>query len=292
LPPKKVEKLTMSTVESIIEAIDHLEPVSDVAGKVMALLDDPDCGMSDLADIIRHEPALTANVLKLANSAYFGLPGKMHDPNQAIVYLGMTQVVDLVLLASCSEIFRGAHGGYGLNTGELWRSAVSAAILATDLAEIKGLKQASIYFTGALLRDIGKVILDQHVKLAVEPIMNRVKTQAITFTEAERQVLGFDHSQVGAMVAKNWHFPIPLQCIIEYCHRPLEAEGCFLEAAIVHMADSLCRQMEIGLGIDDPSYPEDNRIARSVGLHASQIQGVIDGFSTKMDRINALFGID
>ena len=282
----------MSTVESIIEAIDHLKPVSDVAGKVMALLDAPDCGMSDLADIIRHEPALTANVLKLANSAYFGLPGKMNDANQAIIYLGMTQVVDLVLLVSCSESFGGAHGGYGLNTGELWRSAVSAAVLANDLAEIKGLKPTSICFTGALLRDIGKVVLDQHVKSAIEPIMKRVKTQAITFTEAERQVLGFDHSQVGAMVAQNWHFPISLQCIIEYCHRPLEANGCFLEASIVHIADSICRKMRIGLGVDDPSYPEDDRIARSVGLHTSQIQGAIDGFSGKMDRINALFAID
>jgi len=282
----------MSTVESISEAIDHLKPVSDVAGKVMAILDDPDSGMADLSDIIRHEPALTANILKLANSAYFGLPGKMSDAKQAIVYLGMTQVVDLVLLVSCSESFSGSHDGYGLNTGELWKSAVSGAILANDLAEIKGLKQTSLLFTGALLRDIGKVVLDQHVKSAIEPIMNRIETQTITFTEAERQVLGVDHSQVGAMVAKNWHFPIPLQCIIRYCHRPLEAKGCFLEASIVHMADSICRTLEIGLGVDDPSYPEDDRIARSVGLHIKQIQGVIDGFGNKMDRVNALFGID
>jgi len=282
----------MSTVESIIEAIDHLKPVSDVAGKVMALLDDPDCGMSDLSDIIRHEPALTANVLKLANSSYFGLPGKINDAKQAVVYLGMTQVVDLVLLVSCSESFNGSHGGYGLNPGELWKSAVSAAILANDLAEIKGLKQSGLLFTGALLRDIGKVILDQHVKTEIEPIMNRVKTQAMTFMEAERQVLGFDHSQVGAMVAKTWHFPIPLQCIIRYYHTPLEAKGCFLEASIVHMADVMCRQMEIGLGVDDPSYSEDVRIARSVGLQLSQIQGVIDGFGRKMDRVNTLFAID
>ena len=255
----------------------------------MALLDDPDCGMSDLAGIIRHEPALTTNVLKLANSAYFGLPGKIGDANQAVVYLGMTQVVDLVLLVSCAESFNGSHGGYGLNTGELWKSAVSAAIVANDLAEVKGLKQTSLIFTGALLRDIGKVVLDRHVKSAIEPIMNRVKTQSITFAEAERQVLGLDHSQVGAMVAKNWHFPTPLQCIIRYCHTPLEAKGCFLEASIVHMADSLCRKMEIGLGIDDPSYPEDDRVARSVGLQLSEIQGVIDGFGRKMDRVNALF---
>ncbi|MEE4111954.1 MAG: HDOD domain-containing protein [Desulfobacteraceae bacterium] len=279
----------MSTVESIIEAIDHLKPVSDVAGKVMALLDDPDCGMSDLSDIIRHEPALTSNLLKLANSSYFGLPGKIHDAKQAVVYLGMTQVVDLVLLVCCAERFNGSHGGYGLNKGELWKSAVSAAILAKDLADIKGCKQTSLFFTGALLRDIGKVVLDQHVKSAIEPILNRVTRQSMTFREAERQVLGFDHCQVGAMVAKNWHFPTALQCIIRYSHTPLEATGCFLEAAIVYMADAICRKMEIGLGADDPSYPEDDRVSRSVGLQPSQIQGVIDGFGRKMDRVNALF---
>ncbi len=279
----------MSTVESIIEAIDHLKPVSDVAGKVMALLDDPDCGMSDLSDIIRHEPALTSNLLKLANSSYFGLPGKIHDAKQAVVYLGMTQVVDLVLLVCCAERFNGSHGGYGLNKGELWKSAVSAAILAKDLADIKGCKQTSLFFTGALLRDIGKVVLDQHVKSAIEPILNRVTRQSMTFREAERQVLGFDHCQVGALVAKNWHFPTALQCIIRYSHTPLEATGCFLEAAIVYMADAICRKMEIGLGADDPSYPEDDRVSRSVGLQPSQIQGVIDGFGRKMDRVNALF---
>jgi HD-like signal output (HDOD) protein len=282
----------MSTVESIIEAIDHLKPVSDVAGKVMALLDDPDCGMSDLSDIIRHEPALTANVLKLANSSYFGLPGKINDAKQAVVYLGMTQVVDLVLLVSCSESFSGSHGGYGLNTGELWKSAVSAAILANDLAEIKGLKQTGLFCTGALLRDIGKVVLDQHVKSAIEPILNRVNSQSMTFRAAERQVLGFDHCQVGAMVAENWHFPTPLQCIIRYSHTPLEAKGCFLEASIVYMADAICRKMEVGLGIDDPSYPEDDRVGRSVGLQLSQIQGVVDGFGRKMDRVNALFSLE
>ena len=170
-------------------------------------------------------------------------------------------------------------------------SAVSAAILANDLAERKGLKQTSLIFTGALLRDIGKVVLDQHVKSAIGPLMNRVDTQASTFAEAERQVLGVDHTQVGAMVAKTWHFPLRLQCIIRYYHTPMEAKGCFLEASIVHMADAMCRQIEIGRGVDDPSYSEDDRVTRSLGLQKTEIQGVIDGFNRKMDRIKTLFEV-
>jgi HD-like signal output (HDOD) protein len=273
----------MPTVESIIEATDHLKPISDVAGKVLALLDDPDCGVSDLSDIIRHEPALTANLLKLANSAYFGLPGKLNDAKQAIVYLGMSQVVDLVLLVSCSNSFSGSHEGYGLKAGELWKSAVSGAIIANDLAQLKGLKQGSLIFTGSLLRDIGKVVLDQFINPAISKIMDRVTDQSITFAEAERQVLGFDHVQVGAMVAKNWNFPDALQCVIRYYHSPLEAKGCFLEASVVHLADALCRKLEIGPGVDDRSYPEDERVVRSLGLDASRIQGVIDNFGIKMD---------
>ncbi|BBO88390.1 HDOD domain-containing protein [Desulfosarcina ovata] len=279
----------MTTIPSIIEELDQLRPVSDVAGKVLSLLDDSGCGMSDLADIIRHEPALTANLLKLANSAYFGLPGKIGDAKQAIVYLGMTQVVDLILLVSCADTFKGSHSGYGLDRGALWESAICAAILANALSEKKGFKSTGLTFTGALLRDIGKVVIDQHVKSAMPQIMERVETQHISFMAAERQVLGVDHAQVGAMVAKRWHFPPLLQCIIRYYHTPLQADGCFTEASIVHLADAICRKMKISPGVDDSSYEEDERIAHSLGLNETVINGVIGEFSEKMEHVRTLF---
>ena len=280
------------TITSILEEIDHLEPVADVAGKVMALLDDPDCGTADLSEIICHEPGLTANVLKLANSSYFGLPGKIEDARQAIVYLGMDQVVDLILLVSCSKSFRGSHEGYGLDAGKLWESAVSAAIVAGDLADLKGIKPSSLAFTGALLRDIGKVVLNQYVRTGIESILALVKSLDITFKEAERQVLGFDHAQIGAMLAEKWHFPPSLQCILRCYHTPLQAGECYSEASVVYLADAIVRKMGIGTGIDDAYYKEDEDVARSLELSESQIQDVIDGFEGKMDRVRALFASD
>ena len=281
----------MAKLKSLIEEIDHLKPVSDVAGKVMSLLDDQDSGLSDLVDIIRYEPALTTNVLKLANSAYFGLPGKIEDAKQAVVYLGMTQVVELVLLVCCSEPFDGVYDGYEMANGDLWKSAVSAAIMANDLSSIKGIKQSSLSFTGALLRDIGKVIMDPHILSAKDQILNRVDTQGLTFMAAERQVLGLDHAQVGALLANKWNFPTHLQCVIRYYHTPLEAKGCFMEASIVNLADTMCRKMQIGLGVDDPFYLEDERVSRSLGFSETQIQGVLDDFGLKMERVNTLFDI-
>lgn len=279
----------MTSLEAIIDEIDHLQPVSDIVGKVMSLLDTPDCGLSDLVDIIRYEPALTTNVLKLANSAYFGLPGKIDDAKQAIIYLGMTQVVELVLLVCCSEPFNSSHEGYELAKGELWKNAVSAAIMANDLAQVKGINKSSISFSGALMRDIGKVITDPYVRSAKDRILDRLKEDSMTFLDAERQVLGFDHVQAGALIAKKWNFPSALQCVIRYYHTPIEAKGCFMEASIVHLADAMCRKMQIGLGVDDSYYAEDDRVGRSLGLTDIQIQDVIDDFGRKMERVQALF---
>ena len=280
------------TITSILEEIDHLKPIADVAGKVMALLDEPDCGTADLSEIICHEPALTASVLKLANSSYFGLPGKIADARQAIVYLGMDQVVDLILLVTCSKSFRGSHEGYGLDAGKLWESAVSAAIVAGDLADLKGIKPSSLVFTGALLRDIGKVVLNRYVRTGIESILALVKNLDIPFKDAERRVLGFDHTQIGAMLAEKWHFPPSLQCILRCYHTPLQAKECDSEASVVYLADAIIRKMGIGIGIDDDSYKEDENVARSLELSESQIQNVIDGFEGKMDRVRALFATD
>jgi HD-like signal output (HDOD) protein len=282
-------KTIMLTIASITESIDQLKPVSDVAGKVLTLLEDPESGMSDLAEIIRHEPALTASILKLANSSYFGLPEKIDDPKQAIVYLGMEQIVDLVLLASCSEKLAGAHAGYGLSAGKLWERAVSGAILANDLALRAALTHSGLLFTGALLREIGKVVLNQYVQSAADAILDRVNSQGLSFKDAECQILGLDHTQVGAMLLKKRHFPPSLVCIVSGYLAPVQADGCEVEASIVYTADMICRDMGIGPGVDDASYSIDTTIVRSTGLSDADIQDVMDAFGDKMERVNALF---
>jgi HD-like signal output (HDOD) protein len=275
-------------IASIIQKIEHFKPVVDVAGKIMAVRDDPACGTSDLAEIIRCEPSLTANVLKLANSAYFGLPGKLADTRQAIIFLGMTQVVDLVLVAACAGHYGGAHNGYGLARGELWRGAVTGAVLAGDLARIKEIAPGAV-FSGALMRDIGKIVLNPYLKPLRDQILNEAAREGLTFLEAERRLLGVDHAQVGALVAKKWHFPNSLQAILANHHHPCLATRCPVEATIVHVADALCRQLAIGVGIDDPSYLPDEQAARQLGLSDAALETVLDGLRQKMSRVDALF---
>ncbi len=160
----------MSDLKSIIKKIDSLKPVPQVANKVMSIARDPNSSMADLSKVIIYDAAVTANLLKVANSAYFGMSGKVNSVHQAIVYMGMSQVIDLVTLASSSEDLKSAQEGYDLDAGELWKYSISSALIARDLAEKKRAQDSNLIFTAALLKDIGKVILSQHVGDSYEKI--------------------------------------------------------------------------------------------------------------------------
>ncbi|MBW2641657.1 MAG: HDOD domain-containing protein, partial [Deltaproteobacteria bacterium] len=228
----------MSDIKSIIKKIGGLKPIPQVASKVMSIAENPESSMNDLSNVIIYDTAVTANLLKMANSAYFGLPEKFDSVHQAIVYLGMAQVVDLVLLSASGENLQTAQDGYDLEAGELWKNSVFSALIARELAEKKGVKETHLIFTAALLKDIGKVILSQYVKDSFDEINALVTEQNFTFKEAEKQVIGIDHAELGGMVAENWSFSPKLVEIIRHHHRPQESSISEFESSIVYMADT------------------------------------------------------
>ena len=125
----------MSNIKSIIKKIDGLKPIPQVASKVMSIAEDSESSMNDLSNVIIYDTGVTANLLKIVNSSYFGLPEKFDSVHQAIVYLGMAQVVDLVLLSASGENLQTAQEGYDLEAGELWKYSVSSALIAREISE-------------------------------------------------------------------------------------------------------------------------------------------------------------
>ncbi|MBW2644281.1 MAG: HDOD domain-containing protein [Deltaproteobacteria bacterium] len=230
----------MNDIESIIKKIDGLKPIPQVASKVMSIAEDPESSMSDLSEVIIYDTAVTANLLKVANSAYFGLSEKVDSVHQAIVLMGMDQVSNLVLLSAGSENLKDAQEGYDLETGELWKYSVSSALIARELAEEKGAKETHLIFTAALIKDIGKTILNQYVKDSFDNINALVTEQNYTFREAEKEVIGIDHAELGGMVAENWNFSPMMVEIIRNHHLPQESSISEFESSIVYMADTIC----------------------------------------------------
>ena len=161
----------MIDLEDIVGQIDLLEPIPPIAVQIMALAEDPNSSMPQIANLIRNDPALTANLLKTCNSVYYGLSRPVESVRDAISMVGLDHIVRLVMLNSLSANFNKEPVGYGLGEGELWRHAVTSAHVAGVLADRFGASQNKhLIYTAALVKDIGKLILGRFIAFSYEQI--------------------------------------------------------------------------------------------------------------------------
>ena len=278
----------MKQIKEIIKKIDRLKPIPQTANKIMSLAEDPNSSMSQITDVISYDQALTANLLKACNSAYFGLSKKVDSVHQAVVYVGMDQLVDLVLINSGSEDFKRKQEGYGLKKGELWKYSVASALIAKDLAEKKGQKNNHRIFTAALVKDIGKVVLSQYVAEAHEKINTLVSDDGYSFREAEKAVIGIDHAELGGMVAEKWKFSSQMADIIRNHHLHDESAQDDIETVIVYLADTLCMMMGLGGEVDALHYRFHKEVIERSGFTDTDFQEVMAEFGTKIQLVEEM----
>jgi len=280
----------MKDIEKIISRIDKLKPVSRVANKILEFIEDSEGSASDLSEIIIYDQAVTANLLKICNSAYYGLSRQVDSVQRAVVFLGINKVVDIVIMAGCAENLRTSQKGYDLCEGELWKNSVSSALMARDLAEKKKLTNVHMIFTAALLKDIGKLVLSQYVADSFERINRLVTDQGYSFKEAEQEVIGIDHAQLGAMVLEKWKFSQKMVDIVRNHHLSEELLTPDSETGLVYLADTLCMMMGIGVGSDGLAYRFHQKVIEDLCFSEKDLHAIISGFGDKLRQIEDLVG--
>ena len=239
-------------IQSIIQNVEQLPSLPDVVSKIINMVNDPDVSFKHVADEIAKDQAITANILKLCNSAYFSKGKEISSIDRAIVILGLKEVKDIVVIATTKSVLNKVIVGYDLARGELWKHGVAVAMLAKKIAtECNQKIIADIAFTGGIIHDVGKTVLALFVQSTFKEILNTVTEKSITFQEAEKVVMGFDHQQIGEQVAIKWKFPRVLQSIVRYHHEPMNApDDHKMIVSIVHVANTLCLMAGIGIGSD------------------------------------------
>jgi len=239
-------------IQSIIQNVEQLPSLPDVVSKIINMVNDPDVSFKHVADEIAKDQAITANILKLCNSAYFSKGKEISSIDRAIVILGLKEVKDIVVIATTKAVLNKVIVGYDLARGELWKHGVAVAMLAKKIAtECNQKIIADIAFTGGIIHDVGKTVLALFVQSTFKDILNTVTEKSITFQEAEKVVMGFDHQQIGEQVAIKWKFPRVLQSIVRYHHEPMNApDDHKMIVSIVHVANTLCLMAGIGIGSD------------------------------------------
>ena len=282
----------MIDLKEIVGQIDQLEPVPPIATQIMALAQDPDSPLPQIADLILSDPALTANLLKTCNSAYFGLNRKVDSVRDAIAFVGLDHIVQLVMLSSVSQNFKKGARGYGLGEGELWRHAVSSAYVAKILAGKFGLSHNKhLIYTAALLKDIGKLILGRFVAFTLEEINILVSSKGFSFNDAEKQIIGMNHEELGALVGQKWCFSEKLVYIIRHHHLSSESAREDLETSLVYLADIICMMMGVCTGADGLSYRFYSDVLKRLELSEKDLQGVIAEMGENQQKIENLINL-
>lgn len=264
-------KPALEQIEQTIRTAEDLPTLSPVAAKLTRLLRTPYASAAEVGRMISEDPALTARVLRVVNSAYYGFPQQIHSIPHATVILGFNKIRDIVMTASAVDSFRGRTGSFDF-TG-FWKHSITAAVACDALARALHLPAAEDAFVSGLLHDIGKLVLAVYASEEYGKALRYVRERNVLLREAEEEILGFHHATVGGRLAARWSFPPGLCEAIEFHHAPAKAREPEL-ASLAHVADILARTTLVGSGGDrrlpalDESARRDLRLGRDVLDHA------------------------
>ena len=278
----------MKPIDSIIQTINDVPPLSNVTSKVIKLLDNPDTSVNQLVSIIQYDQSITANVMKIANSAYYGKSGTVRSLSESLIVLGNKQLKEIILTGSFSKFFECEQKGYKKARGELWQHAASSAILARLISEHIGKEEHPSLFTAALLHDIGKLVLDSYVERYFEQIIALVLEKHYSFIEAESEMIGMNHAEVGAKIAEKWHFPEEIVQAIKLHHSPENAVENDNITHIVYLANVITALLGIGSGLDSLAVRGKKEILKLYSLTQQDIEKIMVSFYDMYDSIQDL----
>lgn len=249
---KIIEEARIKTpsLAEIKKAMDQLQPIPQVALKVMRLINEGGLVIDKIADEVRRDQVISARVLSLANSAMFAKRRPIESLDHALVYLGQDQLIKLILSAAVQSYFEQSSNGYSLCKGGLYHHAIGCAQVAEALARKTQKADPNTAYTAGLLHDIGKVVLDQYVAPAYPLFYRQAMEKSYNVLTIEKQLLGIDHTEVGRLLSQQWSFPESLQSIVRHHHHPDKSSRHKALAVIVYMADLLLSRFHIGFELE------------------------------------------
>lgn len=271
----------------IMRQVKSFPGMPTTAARLMPLLQDPDSSNARIEALIKYDPGLTANLLKLANSAYFGLPARVSSVHQGILVLGRKRLMQIVVALCLSGLMKKPVPGYDLPQGGLWRHSVAVALAAERLVQSLKITQAEEAFTAALLHDIGKMVLGEYVQEDLQSIRQMV-AKGISFEVAEYMVLGTNHSEIGGRILQSWSMPPGLVNAVAWHHDPDQCEESCLLSDLVHVADFAVRGIGAGRRAGDPSADVSLKAADRLALRLGDLAVLAEQTLQEMGKLTEI----
>jgi putative nucleotidyltransferase with HDIG domain len=236
-----------TSLDSYIDRLNTLPPAPILLPKLLLLLREPEVDSSRVVELIACDPALTAAVLRLCNSAFFASATPASDLLEAVVRVGFDRVFELVVAIVGARTLRPAQKGYGIDEGELWKHSVATALAAKCMARDHQADE-NVVFTAAILHDIGKIVLAQALERSYTQLIKEIRINQASLLESEASVLGVQHAEIGGRLLARWNFPDDLVSAVWNHHNPAAALGHEQLASFVYLGNMVAHFMGFGYG--------------------------------------------
>ena len=276
----KLDKLIKSSVQ--------IASLPKIFEKVNAAIEDPESTFSDMAKIISRDASLTARLLKLANSAFFGLPFKVETITHAITIIGMAQLRDLVLATTIVSQFKGLSGKIDMKS--FWHHSIAVGLAARIIAIYRRESNAERYYVLGMLHDLGHLVIYLNIPNDADIVRARCQLDKTLLHLSEREVLAFDHADVGGALLKAWGLSSRMEDAVSYHHNPTSQENRHLmEASIIHVADFIVHGLELGNSGEKLVPPLDAKAWEALQLPTNLLASIVNQINQQFPEAISIF---
>lgn len=272
-------------VEKVKNSIDRMPSLSPVVHKISEIANDVRASAQDLTDIIQLDPVLTAKVIRMVNSAYFGLPQEVKSLKQAVVLLGINTIKNVAI----SSAFLGKSylkGSDVLDGEDFWKHSLGVAVASKMVAKRLGIEDKFLeeYFIAGLIHDIGKILMNNFFPDEMKKILEISSRKNIQITEIEKSVLGLSHEEIGIAIGKKWKFETGLLYAVGRHHQPVLQGSAALFSMVVGVADTFVKILKVGFSGNYRITPIDAEVWKVLELEEEAVFVALSDINSEIDK--------
>lgn len=270
--------------EQLVEDVRQLVSPPEVYYQLEGLIHKPQASLDDIANVIRTDLDLSARLLRIANSAFYGYPSKIESIPRALSTIGTRQLRDLVLATTVVRLFSQIPFDV-INMNLFWRHSMYTGLLARSLADMLDEPNEERFYLVGLLHDIGRLLMYLKLPEQVQSVMEQASEHQQPRFRVEIANLGYDHGELGAALLRNWRLPDAVIEPVRYHHQPPCAHNYPLEATVVCIADALVHEHLD----DEPAGPEIQRMVQDLGLTDELCEQARAAAEAQLDEVLSMF---